>query len=221
MTPRHHPSDATLLTYAAGSLSEGLSLVVASHLAFCGACHEAVAGGELIGGSLLDVLSPEALAAGSRDRVLAMIGASAAPASAAPPPPLRPADPLLPAPLGRYLKFDLAAIPWRMLGPGLRNFEVLPHDLARGANLRLLRIAPGRRLPRHGHTGTELTLVLAGSYTDELGRFARGDVAETDDEIVHEPVSDRDEDCVCLIATEGPLKFESMIARVFQRFTGM
>ena len=63
--------------------------------------------------------------------------------------------------------------------------------------------------------------MLAGSYTDELGQFARGDMAETDDEIVHEPVSDPGEDCICLIATEGPLKFESVIARLFQRFTGV
>ena len=217
MSPRHHPSDASLLTYAAGSLGEGLSLVVASHLAFCADCRATVAEGELVGGNLLDALAPEALAAGSRERVLAMLGNAPAP----PPPPSRPLDPRVPAPLGRYLNRDLSAIPWRVLGPGLRHFEVLPHDLAHGANLRLLRIAPGRRLPRHGHTGTELTLVLTGAYTDELGRFARGDVAETDDDIVHEPVSERDEDCVCLIATEGPLKFESMIARMVQRFTGV
>jgi len=218
MSPRHHPSDATLLTYASGSLGEGLSLVVASHLAFCAACRAAVAEGELLGGNLLDALAPEALGAASRERVLAMLGNAPAPPPPAAP---RPIDPRLPAPLGRYLNRDLSAIPWRMLGPGLRHFEVVPHDLARGANLRMLRIAPGRRLPRHTHSGTELTLVLAGSYTDELGQFARGDVAETDDEIVHEPVSDPGEDCICLIATEGPLKFESVIARLFQRFTGV
>lgn len=219
MNPRHHPSDATLLTYAAGSLGEGLSLVVASHLAFCSDCRDAVAAGELVGGNLLDTLAPEMLAADARERVLAMLGNAPGSAPAVPPP--RAIDPRLPAPIGRYLNRDLSAIPWHVLGPGLRHFEVVPHDLARGINLRLLRIAPGRRLPRHSHTGTELTLVLAGSYTDELGRFARGDVAETDDEIAHEPVSDRGEDCICLIATEGPLKFESMIARLFQRFTGV
>jgi putative transcriptional regulator len=216
MTPQHHPSDATLLTYAAGSLGEGLSLVVASHLAFCGDCRASVAAGETIGGEMFDALEPAMLAANARQRALAMI---AAPAPVTLPPPRL--DPTLPAPLARYLKRDLAAIPWRVLGPGLKHFEVLPRDPERGANLRLLRIAPGRRLPRHGHTGTELTLLLAGSYTDELGHFVRGDLAETDEDIVHEPVSDRDEDCVCLIATEGRLKFDSRFARLFQRFTGV
>ena len=218
MTPRHHPSDATLLTYAAGSLGEGLSLVVASHLAFCADCRASVAAGEVLGGNLFEALEPEPLAAQAREQVLATIGRTAVLTPPVPPPPF---DPLLPAPLGRYLKRDLAAIPWRVLAPGLKHFEVLPRDLLRGANLRLLRIAPGRRLPRHSHTGTELTLVLTGSYTDEFGQFARGDVAETDDEILHEPVSDPGEDCICLIATEGRLKFESRIARLFQRFSGV
>jgi len=216
MTPNHHPSEATLVAYVAGALGEGLSLVVASHLAFCAACRDAVASGELIGGSLLDSLAPETVAVATRERVLERL----ATADDWKPSRARALDPALPAPLARYLDRDLAAVPWRPLGPGLRQFVMLPASRTR-ANLRLLRIAPGRRLPRHGHVGTELTLVLKGSYTDELGQFVRGDVAETDSTIVHEPVSDRDEDCICLIATEGLLKFESAIARIVQRFTRM
>jgi putative transcriptional regulator len=214
--PQHHPTEATLLAYAAGALGAALSLVVASHLAFCTECREAVAEGELIGGSLLDELAPVALAVGSRERVLARLGT-------APPPPaprLALADPLLPAPLARQLGRGLLEIEWRRLGPGLRQHMLQPHDIA-GGNLRLLRIGSGRKIPRHGHSGTELTLVLQGSYTDELGHFGRGDVSETDSDIVHQPVSDRDEECICLIATEARLRFDGVIARVFQRFTGM
>ena len=218
MTPHHHPSEATLLAYAAGGLGEGLSLVVACHLAFCADCRSWVAEGEAIGGSLLEELAPAELDRGARERMLALIDkASPTPIQAAP---HRPADPLVPAPLAAYLGGGIDAIHWRSLAPGLRQFEIVPHDLMGGANLRMLRISPGKKLPRHSHTGTELTLVLSGAYADELGRFSRGDVAETDDDIVHEPVSARDEDCVCLIATEGPLKFRSFIARAFQRFSG-
>jgi putative transcriptional regulator len=221
MPPRQHPSEATLLAYAAGALTEALSLVTASHLAFCPDCRRQVAHGEAMGGSLLETIAPVLLDAGARDRALALIAAPA-PRIAAPPAPKRTpiGDPRLPAPLGRYLGCGLDAIPWRMLAPGIRHYEILPHDLLGGGNLRMLRIAPGRALPRHGHTGTELTLVLCGSYSDELGVYGGGDVGETDDDIVHEPVSGRDEDCICVIATEGPLKFDSRIARVFQRFTG-
>jgi putative transcriptional regulator len=218
MTPRHHPGEATLLAYAAGGLNEGLSLVVASHLAFCAQCRDCIAGGEMIGGSLLEELPPEALDAGARAQVLARIdGPAPAPA---PVRPRLPVDSLIPAPLADYLARGFDAIAWRLVAPGLRQFELVPHDLMDGANLRMLRIAPGKSLPRHGHSGTELTLVLRGAYSDELGRFGRGDVAETDDDIVHQPISEREAECICLIATEGPLKFEGLIPRIFQRFTG-
>lgn len=219
MTPKHHPGEATLLAYAAGGLGEGLSLVVASHLAFCPQCRGTIVEGEAVGGTLLEDLAPAALEGGARERMLALIDKTAPlPAPAAAPRPA--ADPLVPAPLAAYLGRSLAAIEWRSLAPGLRQFEIVPHDLMGGANLRMLRIAPGKKISRHGHTGTELTLVLSGAYSDELGRFGRGDVAETDEDIVHEPLSERDADCICLIATEGPLKFDSLIARTVQRFTG-
>jgi putative transcriptional regulator len=219
MTPTHHPNDETLLAYAAGTLGEGFSLVIAAHLAFCPDCRAAIAGGEAIGGDLLEQVTPELLAEGARERVLAALGAAppAAPAAAA----QTMLNPQFPAPLNRYLDRDFSTVPWRSLGPGLHHFEILQHHHTDFHNLRLLRIAPGRKLPRHGHSGMELTLVLLGSYSDELGQFARGDVAETDEEIVHQPTSDRDEDCVCLIATDAPLKFESVVARVFQRFAGI
>ena len=38
MTTRHHIADDLLLSYAAGSLAEGWSLAVATHLALCAEC---------------------------------------------------------------------------------------------------------------------------------------------------------------------------------------
>ena len=46
--------------------------------------------------------------------------------------------------------------------------------------VRLFKITPGTTLPTHSHSGTELALILRGSYSDEIGRFQRGDVADVD-----------------------------------------
>jgi putative transcriptional regulator len=222
MTPQHHPTDATLLTYAAGGLHEGLSLVVACHLSYCPICRSTVAEGEALGGRLLDELAPDTISADSRVQALALLDRPAiVRPQPAPLPPQLANDPLIPAPLGRYLGRGSAGLEWKLLAPGLRHIEVVPHDLVSGANLRLLRIAPGMAMPRHGHHGSELTLILSGSYHDELGQFGRGDVAETDGEIVHKPISDNEVDCICLIATEARLKFDSLLARLVQRFTGI
>jgi putative transcriptional regulator len=218
MMPRHHPSEATILAYAAGALGEGLTLIVASHLGYCPECRTQVSQGEVIGGALLADLAPAALASGTREQILMLLDRPAK-IAAGPPRPVV-ADPLIPGPLTRYLPDGAASIKWRFMAPGLQQFEIVPHSRLGGGNFRMLRIAPGRMLPRHGHTGTELTLILRGSYTDELGQFGPGDVAETDDDTAHQPVSDRVEDCICVIATEGPLKFESPLARAFQHFSG-
>jgi len=218
MTIHHHPSEATLLDYAAGSLGEGMSLLMAVHIALCPICQGEIAAAEAVGGGMLDELPPETLAEGAHGRILSRL--DEAPPTPAKPPASRVDDPLLPGPLAAHFGKKLADLPWRMLMPGLRQVDLHP-GRRRGANLRLLRLGPGRALPRHSHSGTELTLVLQGAFRDEIGRFARGDLAEVDGEVVHQPRVDGSEDCICLIATDAPLRFPGFIARIAQRFTGI
>ena len=58
MKINHHPDDATLLAYAAGTLSEGFSLVVAAHLEYCPRCRNNLAQAEALGGELMAALPP-------------------------------------------------------------------------------------------------------------------------------------------------------------------
>ena len=58
MTIRHHADDATLMSYAAGSLPEALAAVLAAHLALCSRCRLEVAGLERIGAVLFDRIPP-------------------------------------------------------------------------------------------------------------------------------------------------------------------
>jgi len=62
--------------------------------------------------------------------------------------------------------------------------------------------------------------VLRGSFTDEIGRFAAGDIADLDDQIEHQPLVDSAEDCICLVATDAPLKFTTLLGRLMQPMTG-
>lgn len=98
------------------------------------------------------------------------------------------------------------------------DLPVVRHDRGK---LVLMRIAPGRALPEHGHGGEELTLILAGSYTDRFGRFATGDVADLDEDAEHKPVVDDSGPCTCLVATEAPTRFRSISARILQPLIGI
>lgn len=214
--PRHHPSDALLVGYGAGSLGEGLSLAVALHLARCPDCRAAMRDIEAVGGALLEDLPPAPLERLTLADTLA--GLDLGPAFI---PLRRPSagDPGLPGPLRPYVG-ALSTMPWQRLAPGVRRVELLPRT-PRGGSAQLLRIAPGTALPHHGHGGLELTVVLAGSFTDELGRYGAGDVAEADGEVLHQPIADGHEECLCLIATDAPLRFTGLMGRLMQPFIGL
>ena len=103
-------------------------------------------------------------------------------------------------------------------GPGLSLHELKLANGGGKGRLFLLRIAAGSAVPQHGHGGEELTLILRGSYSDRFGRFAVGDIAELHRNVVHRPVVDKNDNCVCLVATEAPARFTSLIMRMIQPF---
>jgi putative transcriptional regulator len=78
----------------------------------------------------------------------------------------------------------------------------------------------GKGLPVHGHSGPELTLVVRGSYRDQLGRYAIGDVADLDDDAMHRPVAESG-CCICLVGAAGPARYRSLFGRLWQLLWGL
>ena len=99
------------------------------------------------------------------------------------------------------------------MGMGMRQ-SIL--SSGREGSVRLLYIPPGQAVPDHSHNGLELTLVLQGSFSDETGRFGVGDLEFADQQLEHTPVSDVDVPCICLAATDAPLRFKLMLPRLLQ-----
>lgn len=217
MTASHHPTDDTLMRFAAGTLAAGPSIVVEAHLPHCPACRARVAEFQALGGALLEAEDPTPLSPTALADALARIDAGEeAPAVAAKEDKpveiggVRLPDALRGCDIGR----------WKWIGPGMRMSRVgVPHDPE--ANLILLKVAPGRSLPDHGHVGTEFTYLVAGSYTDRFGQFKAGDVAEMDEDVEHQPIVDPGEDCICLAALEGKMRFNGFIGRMLQPIFGI
>lgn len=217
---RHHPKDLTLAAFAAGQLDEARSVVIAAHLKLCAECRSAVSDFEAVGGACLETVEPVAMSDSALDSFWLRAGrqdAAPAPASM-----LAANDFALDAahPLARYLKDGVDAIEWKTVAPGLAQ-HVIPADGYRPGVLRLLKISPGVRIPKHTHGDEELTLILRGSYTDEVGEFRFGDLADLDGDILHAPLATGDEPCICLIATSAPLRFRSIVGRLVQPFIGL
>lgn len=220
MNIHHHLDDATALAYAAGTVTEALSLVIAAHVELCPQCQMRILAAEEVGGGVFDGLPAAPLADSSLDRVWTRIQAGDEPTATAPAPRRGPAHTGVPRVLEPFLPDGLDGIRWRSLAPGIRHYPLQGVESGQGT-ARLLSIAPGITIPRHSHEGTELTLVLRGSYSDEIGRFRAGDLADLDSSIDHQPIADAAEPCICLIATDARLRFSDLWSRMMQPLIGM
>ena len=124
-------------------------------------------------------------------------------------------NPDLPPPLCNY---DIG--PWRFIQPYLRWRRLsLPEDP--GANVIMLKVAAGRPLPHHTHTGREFTQVISGGFSDSSGHYIVGDCVEADEDIEHRPVVDPDGECIVLAAVEGRLRLRGWLGRLFQPLIGL
>ncbi|MEM1374580.1 MAG: ChrR family anti-sigma-E factor [Pseudomonadota bacterium] len=207
---KHHLTDELLMGYAAGTLPEAFNLVVATHVSLCDECRARLMEFEAVGGAVLDDAAEVELSEGALEATLKLISSRAK-------------DPIktvwaqtgvFPKPLQDYVGGDLSAVTWRRMGGGVKQ-AVLP--TSKDASVRLLFIPAGAEMPDHGHAGTELTLVLQGAFLDDGDRFARGDIEVANQELEHTPIADIGEDCICLTATDAPLRFSGVVPRLAQK----
>ncbi|MEL6518848.1 MAG: ChrR family anti-sigma-E factor [Pseudomonadota bacterium] len=208
---KHHLTDEVLMAYSAGALPEAFDLVVATHVSLCDECRARLDALDAVGGAVLEDCAQVAMSADSLSATLAMI--ADAPSVQAPHVAAKGA--VFPAPLQEYVSGDLDAVKWRSVGGGVRQ-DIL--KTSNDASVRLLRIPGGAKMPDHGHRGMEMTLVLQGAFKDEDDRFARGDVEIANEDLHHTPVAEEGVDCICLAATDAPLKFNAFIPRIAQPF---
>ncbi len=201
----HHVPDEFLAAYATGSLPHPYALVVAAHVSLCLECRAGFEAHQAIGGAVLDTAQSQAVSGDMKARVLDLLDAPSVPEPA-----YERVD-VLPGPVVEALKGK--APRWRPLGLGIRQCIL---NSGPEGSVRLLHIPPGQMVPDHSHNGIELTLVLQGSFSDETGRFGVGDLEVADQALEHTPSADPGEPCICLAATDAPLRFTSLMPRLLQ-----
>lgn len=212
MNPSHHPSEALLIDYSAGSLDAASELVIGAHVGSCAACARDVSLLDKVGGALLDDLPPAPTALDALATALARIE--------------RPAPVASP---GAAQRTDWIRVPSAVLeaatkrrrwaAPGVWIAPVTGDR--RGKRAYLLRIAKGMSVPRHTHRGDEMVVVLKGVYVDGGVSHHPGDFAENAVELVHKPEATMDGECICLIAADGALVPRDWGGRLFQPFVGI
>lgn len=210
----HHPSPESLMSCSAGSMPEAFAAVMASHIAMCPHCRHELALLHDVGAALFEGLAPTPVTQKAPLLALRGLEADVCEQVAA-----EKAGGDVPAPLVATVGHSLDMLTWRRIGPGIWQHRIsLLHE--EKGTLRLLKVAAGASLPEHGHSGSEMTIVLRGSFREGGERYGVGDVADVSASVEHAPVADPDEGCICLIATSGKLQFKSFLARLLQPLTG-
>lgn len=214
-TIKHHLTDDLLMGYSAGALPEAFNVVVATHISLCDDCRAHLGSFDAVGGAIVENSDSVALGEDSLATVMAMIAAVPdAPVTVAAPQ----TSSIFPTPLQSYMSGSLDDVKWRKIGGGVSQAIL---KTSKDATVRLLKIPAGTAVPDHGHRGMELTLVLQGAFVDEYDRFGTGDIEIANEDLNHTPVAEEGLDCICLSATDAPLKFNGLLPRLVQRFVGI
>ena len=219
---KFHPEEKLLQGFAEGTLSAGLNVVIAAHVEQCESCRgktselEAKATVDwLQSGSASDTKSSPDFSSMLADitsspQTKAEIEESAVVDNSVTEIHMLDHSVRLPKVLAKVASEGLV---WKKLAGGINQASVTLDDQTQ---CEFLYMKPGSQVPVHKHQGTEVTLVLDGSFSDELGKYRPADFVVRDKTHTHQPASD--EGCLCFAVLDSPLTFTSGLARLLNPF---
>ncbi|MFP4518095.1 MAG: ChrR family anti-sigma-E factor [Oceanicaulis sp.] len=228
----NHPlGDEVYAAYASGALSGPMRLLIEAQASVSADVARERDTADAVAGLMLDSVEPAAMRPESLQEIFAVIDAEEAgvgEAGAFAPTAGDQASQRAARAAGQAIA-ELLALPdavrdlalekgaWQFAGPGVRSMELMRDGSAKAE---LIRLEPGRGVPRHGHDGREFTLVLCGAFHDGRDRYAAGELCAADPSTEHKPVAEPGEVCIALAVTDGPLAFTGPLGWV-QRALGV
>jgi putative transcriptional regulator len=192
-----------LVDFSAGNLGTAESICVSAHLHFCDQCRNELMRLDQVASQLMTEAEPQTIDEDLFDSVMSKIDAL-------------PSAPMkaeieehsdFPHSVAKLIKETESAPNWRRMSPsvdvarvrtGQKRFEVALH-----------RICAGGKTPHHGHKGTEFTVVLKGSFSDEQAVYSEGDFLLRGPGDEHQPMGAQNGECICLSALAAPIKLSS------------
>lgn len=214
-----HINDATRAALASGRAEPSLGLFIDTLMAMRGIDEPE---GEIVAGAILEAeiisgLSPHAL-----DMVWAAIERGAS----------RPKPKLIYEDLNQTPAFlqdvILAAEErrgWAYGGPGIKRLVLdMPGDrsprtkVKDAAKIEIIRIDAGVKIPWHTHKGQELSLCLAGEFSDHNAVYGPGDFSVYDGATRHQPIATPNAPAYALAVTDDGLIFEGLLGTLQKLF---
>lgn len=107
---------------------------------------------------------------------------------------------------------------WAYGGPGIKRLVLDAPGRKGAAKLEIIRIGAGTKVPWHTHKGQELTLCLAGEFSDHNAVYGPGDFSVYDGTTRHQPVAAAAAPAFALAVTDDGLKFEGLLGALQKLF---
>ncbi|MDN2666746.1 ChrR family anti-sigma-E factor [Vibrio sp. 14N.309.X.WAT.E.F5] len=226
---KHHPNAAILKDFVNGNLADSVSLIVSSHVELCEHCQKQVsmltaqaadtvfesdtsafendtAGLKLSDSEMDAFLSDDGeFDFDAIDQITADLSQAVEVVVEAQQETVSNTTFTIPRALNSVARKD-----WLNLGKISRarlDFDDESHHTS------LLHIDKDGQVPCHTHKGFEITLLLEGSFEDEMGVYNKGDFIWLDGEHTHQPATK--EGCVCLTVSSDALYFTKGVSQLF------
>ena len=211
-----HPSSELLNQFVQGELTAGKSIVVSAHMELCESCSakakelQALAVSSWVDPSSA-VQSDQTSEADYVNMVAGIVTSSQ----------------IKSAPIEDLVEVDIdvldhsiklpkvlakaasQGLKWKKVAGGISEAQLFIDD---ETQCEFIYMAPGGKVPVHTHQGSEATLVLEGSFEDELGEYKTSDFIIRDAQHNHQPRSK--EGCLCFSVLDSPLQFTEGLARL-------
>ena len=207
----YHPDLNILTEYSAGALQLPLAISVSTHLHFCAECRHSVQKMEQLGGTMIETLAPQPLPEQSFEKLMSAIEINASSCKSERKPDAQGNKPHV---INQLLKRQ--APKWRRVTSALQTATLNAGQ--QDCEVSLQKIKAGGKVPKHDHRGLEVTVVLEGSFSDEAGIYRQGDFLIKEPGDVHQPISARNQDCLCLSIQQAPVKLTGFFGTFINPF---
>ncbi|EWH09398.1 anti-ECF sigma factor ChrR [Catenovulum agarivorans DS-2] len=210
---KHHPKHELLTAFVAGELPAALNIAISAHVEMCEQCQHALAA--LTEAKAEEVFSVEdfsvfeSLNSDLADELDELMIANITSQKG------EYTDELVDVRSVDYagkqvvLPRALNSVDWAKF-QGVGKLSRARLDLDEGSvRSYLLQIAAGGSVPMHTHKGYEVTVLLDGTFEDEMCTYNKGDFIWLDESFTHSPVSNNG--CLCLtVADDAPVFTEGL-----------
>lgn len=207
----YHPDIRLLSEFSAGNLPLAQSACISVHLHFCDHCKRQMSQLNQVGAEMFESLEPTDVDDSLLDSIFEHLDDE---------PPLTYASKATedegPVLVQRLMDGDYEDLKWQRINSALQIARLRTGDPDN--EFALYHIKAGGSIPRHSHRGTELTLVLEGSFSDEEGVYHQGDFLMRDAADEHTPTASQTGDCICIGVLDAPIRFKPWNYRLLNPF---